>query len=114
MLALTAVVANAQPQQAFDAEQHVKNLIAALENQIALTPEKKSQIENLYTAFYSDLRKMREESQGNFDRQKFMDRREKLNEGLRGVLSQEEFDKLTEVERSLRGSRRPGGNRQSN
>lgn len=110
IIVLMAIGANAQTRQAFDPEQHVQNLMTAVKGQMTLSPEKQLQIEKLYLEFYADLGKMREESQGNFDRQKFMDRREKLTASLLTVLTQEEHDKLVEVERSLRRSRRPGTN----
>lgn len=111
-MALAAMIANAQPGQQFNPEQRVQNLMTAVKSQMTLTPEKLSQVEKLYLGYYNELQEMRQASQGSFDREKMVQKREKLSESLLTVLTQEEHDKLIEVERSLRRPRRPGGGNQ--
>lgn len=100
-----ALAAICQPQQRLDPEQRVKNLMLKVNEEMSLSEEKKTQVEALYKAFYQEFLEMRES--GSFDREKMIQRREKLSEQLLEVLTQPEHDKLIEIERSQRQQNRP-------
>lgn len=99
-----AIAAISQPRQQLDPEQRVKNLMLKVNEEMSLSEEKKTQIEFIYKTFYQESAELRES--GSFDREKMIQRREKLSEQLLEVLTQDERDKLIEIERSQWQQRR--------
>lgn len=105
-----AFAAKSQPAQRWNPEQRVQTLMAEVKAKMNLSPEKLSQVESMYTSYYKEMAELRQNSQGSFDREKMMERRQKFSEKLLTVLTKSEHDQLLEIEQSFRRQGRPQAN----
>ncbi len=96
------------PRQPMPVADRVARTIERLKPELTLTEPQAKELEPIYTAYYTDMDKLREGGQQPTPeaRQKLTDARDVK---LKTVLSEQQFKKLKDLEEQMRQQRRPNG-----
>ncbi len=99
-------------------EERAKMTVERLTKQLQLNNDQAVKLDTVYTRFYKDMQKMREEAQagGNrMDREAFRKMGNERDEKVKSVLTEEQFKKYKENQEKTRGWGGPiGGGRNGN
>lgn len=97
-------------------EERVKMTVERLTTELQLNKEQAVKLDTVFTKFYKDMQKMREEAQaggGRMDREAFQKLGNERDEKVKTVLTDDQFKKYKEQMEAMRqrgGNRGGGGN----